>query len=67
MEDTLGCRLLPDFQSRLKMKKGGNVIFSEMLRWEVRLRCIAPDADLLRTYQERFLYILVDEYRGYLR
>lgn len=60
MEDTrLAARLLPDFQSRLEEK--GRYDFSDMLRWVQE--AFALDTDLLRTYQERFLYILVDEYQ----
>ncbi len=60
MEDTrIAARLLPDFQALLEEK--GRYDFSDMLRW-VHL-AFEEDAELLRTYQERFLYLLVDEYQ----
>lgn len=51
--------LLPVWQGMLDTR--GRYDFSDMLRW-VR-DAFARNESLLRTYQERFLYILVDEYQ----
>lgn len=60
MEDTrVAARLLPDFQARLDA--AGRYDFTDMLRWVHE--AFTEDTDLLRTYQERFLYLMVDEYQ----
>lgn len=60
MEETrVAASLLPLWQDTLIA--AGRYDFSDMLRW-VR-DAFAAETDLLRVYQERFLYILVDEYQ----
>jgi DNA helicase II / ATP-dependent DNA helicase PcrA len=60
MEETrVAAALLPRWQEALAT--AGRYDFSDMLRW-VR-DAFAAETDLLRVYQERFLYILVDEYQ----
>lgn len=60
MEETrAAASLLPRWQEILT--GAGRYDFSDMLRW-VR-DAFAAETDLLRVYQERFLYILVDEYQ----
>lgn len=51
--------LFPVFQE--KMAEAGRFDYSDMILWVVR--AFARHPDLLRTYQERFLYVLVDEYQ----
>ena len=58
-ETRAAAALLPDFQNR--MDRAGRYDFTDMLRWVHQ--AFLEDESLLRTYQERFLYILVDEYQ----
>jgi DNA helicase-2/ATP-dependent DNA helicase PcrA len=60
MEETrVAAALLPGWQE--KLVEAGRYDFSDMLRW-VHNAFVTED-ELLRVYQERFLYILVDEYQ----
>jgi len=60
MEETrVAAALLPRWQEALA--RAGRYDFSDMLRWVQE--AFATEPDLLRVYQERFLYILVDEYQ----
>lgn len=51
--------LFPQFQQL--MKEAGRYDYSDMILWVVQ--AFRENTDLLRNYQERFLYILVDEYQ----
>jgi DNA helicase-2/ATP-dependent DNA helicase PcrA len=51
--------LFPAFQQL--MKDAGRYDYSDMILWVVQ--AFRNNTDLLRNYQERFLYILVDEYQ----
>ena len=60
MEETrIAAGLLSRYQAL--MEREGRYDFSDMLRWVQQ--AFAEDGDLLRTYQERFLYLMVDEYQ----
>ncbi len=54
-----GVRMFNDYEQ--KMQELGRYDFSDMILWV--LKAFREETELLRIYQERFLYILVDEYQ----